>query len=66
MMSLNPQVSFTKRPNPKQFGREVVLDMIVLRGPRKQSNQNQRQNETYNKENKQDKQTKKNKMELTN
>ena len=32
---------FSKCPNAKQFGMEVVLNMIVLHGTQKQSNENQ-------------------------
>ena len=32
---------FSKCPNAKQFGREVVLNMIVLYGTKKQNNENQ-------------------------
>ena len=31
------KLHFSKCTNAKQFGREVVLNMIVLRGPKKQS-----------------------------
>ena len=33
---------FSKCPNAKQFDKKVVLNMIVLRGPKKQSIENQR------------------------
>ena len=40
------KLHFSKYLNAKQFGKEVVLNVIVLFGPKKQSNENQRNNET--------------------
>ena len=42
------KLHFSKCTNAKQFGREVVLNMIVLCGPKKQSNENQKNNASQN------------------
>ena len=40
------KLHFSKCPNAKQFDREVVLNMIVLCGPKKQRYENKINNET--------------------
>ena len=40
------KIHFSKGSNAKQFGREVVLDMVVLHGLKKQTNENKRNKET--------------------
>ena len=46
------KLHFPECRNAKQFGREVVFNMIVLSGPKIQSNENQKNNETWKKEKK--------------
>ena len=43
---------FPKGPNVKQLGREVVLDMVAIRGPKTQINENERNKETETKKTK--------------
>ena len=60
--SLKSSSFFSEGTNAKQFGMEVVLNMIVLHGPRQQSHENSKNNETWKKNKKKNK---KNIFELT-